>query len=123
MVLESHHISLGKSDLNTAGFMFLATCNCTCCLLKMALEAPWSINSSTFIFSTQRKGHVCRSLCCYGVDGPHELLLSQLQSAALSVQAQLMYLPSLLGSSEHSVKHAKGVRELDSYLGSLEQST
>lgn len=48
--------------------MFLAKFNCTCCLLKMALEAAWSINSSTFIFSTQRKGQFAGH-SCYRVDG------------------------------------------------------
>lgn len=97
--------------------MSLPVFNSTCCPLKMSLGAR-SIKSSTFIFSTQRKGHGGRSPCRYRREKPHELLLSLPQSAALSVQAQFMYLPSLLGSSENSINHAKGIRELDSYLGS-----
>lgn len=87
--------------------MFLAKFNCTCCLLKMALEAAWSINSSTFIFSTQRKGQFAGH-SCYRVDGPHELLLSQPQSAALKCPGTLHVSAKSAGKLSTPCKARKG---------------
>lgn len=84
LVWEPHHISLEQNDLSAAGFTFLATFNSTCCLLKMSQEGAWNINSGAFIFSAQRKGHVCRSLCRCRQAGLRELTLSQPPSAAVS---------------------------------------
>ena len=120
LVFEPHRISLGQNDLSAAGFMFLATFNSTRCLLKMSQEGVWNINSGAFIFSAQRKGHVCRPLCRHRGAGPgssccpspHQLLRSgTIHGSAMSA-----------GSSENSVECAEGVRDPDSHWGALSRA-